>query len=78
MAQLKSETVSIRTSKEVKRLLRLAAEIEHRSVASMLEVLIRAYAKEHGLSERLALHEQFDRFAGSAAQERGDDGQGSS
>lgn len=50
MPRLKDETLSIRTSAEVKQLLRLAAEREHRSVASMLEVLILNYAQAHGLS----------------------------
>lgn len=50
MPRLKDETLSIRTSSEVKQLLKAAAEREHRSVASMLEVLILAYAREHGLT----------------------------
>ncbi|ELJ8607865.1 hypothetical protein GJ26_10590 [Vibrio cholerae] len=54
MARSKEETLSIRTSKEIKMLLRAAAEKEHRSQASMLEVLILDYAKLHGL----ALEEQ--------------------
>lgn len=49
MAGLKDETLSIRTSAEVKALLKQAAEREHRSVASMVEVLILAYAQEHKL-----------------------------
>jgi len=35
MSRLKDETLSIRTSAEIKQLLRLAAERERRSVASM-------------------------------------------
>lgn len=49
MPRQKDETLSIRTSAEVKQLLRLAAEREHRSVASMMEVLILSYAQAHGL-----------------------------
>ena len=45
----KDETLSFRTSKEIKQLLRAAAEKEHRSQASMLEVLILEYAKQHGI-----------------------------
>ena len=45
----KNETLSIRTSEEVKLLLRLAAEREHRSISSMLEVLIREHASKLGL-----------------------------
>ncbi len=49
MKQLKDETLSIRTSADIKQLLKQAAAREHRSVASMVEVLVLAYAQEHGL-----------------------------
>ena len=49
MTQAKDETLSFRTSKEIKQLLRAAAEKEHRSQASMLEVSILEYAKQHGI-----------------------------
>lgn len=49
MARLKDETLSIRTSAEVKELLKLAAKREHRSVASMMEVLVLGYAQQHKL-----------------------------
>lgn len=49
MSRLKKETLSIRTSLEIKQLLRLAAEREHRSVASMIEVLVLAYARKNHL-----------------------------
>lgn len=49
MKHIKDETLSIRTSANIKDLLRTAAEMEHRSIASMMEVLILNYAKEHGL-----------------------------
>jgi uncharacterized protein (DUF1778 family) len=51
MKRLKDETLSIRTSADIKQLLRLAAEREHRSVASMVEVLVLAYAQEHHLGD---------------------------
>ncbi|RMU78459.1 hypothetical protein ALP24_101579 [Pseudomonas syringae pv. aptata] len=47
MSRLKDETLSIRTSAEIKQLLRMAAERERRSVASMIEILVLDYAKEH-------------------------------
>lgn len=50
MKRPKDETVSIRTSADIKLLLRMAAEKEHRSIASMMEVLILDYARTHGLS----------------------------
>lgn len=49
MSRLKDETLSIRTSGEIKQLLKMAAEREHRSVASMMEVLVLKYAEEMGL-----------------------------
>lgn len=49
MSRLKSETLSIRTSAEIKQLLRLAAERERRSVASMVEILVLEYARRHDL-----------------------------
>jgi uncharacterized protein (DUF1778 family) len=50
MPRHKSETLSIRTTAEIKELIRQAAELEHRSVASMLEMLIRSHAEQRGLS----------------------------
>lgn len=49
MKRPKDETLSIRTSADIKQLLRMAAEKEHRSIASMMEVLVLNYAQEHGL-----------------------------
>lgn len=49
MRRPKDETLSIRTSVEIKQLLRLAAEQERRSVASMVEILVLEYARTHDL-----------------------------
>lgn len=49
MARLKAETLSIRTTDEIKQLLRLAAERERRSLASMVEILVLEYARQHTL-----------------------------
>lgn len=49
MKRPKDETLSIRTSRDIKQLLRIAAERERRSIASMIEVLILKYAQEQGL-----------------------------
>lgn len=49
MPHLKDETISIRTSTEIKQLLRLAAERERRSVASMIEILVLEYARTNDL-----------------------------
>lgn len=45
----KDETLSIRISAEIKQLVRQAAEREHRSIASMIEVLVIEHAKKNGL-----------------------------
>jgi len=45
MPRNKNETLTLRTTNEVKELLRLAAAKEHRSMASMIEVLIRDHAR---------------------------------
>jgi hypothetical protein len=47
MSRLKDETITIRTSADIKQLLRTAAENERRSVASMIEILILEYARRH-------------------------------
>lgn len=49
MSRLKVETLSIRTSAEIKQLLRLAADRERRSLASMIEILVLEYARGHDL-----------------------------
>jgi hypothetical protein len=49
MSRLKDETVSIRTSAEIKQLLRVAAKRERRSLASMVEILVLEYARQHDL-----------------------------
>ena len=49
MPRTKNEVLTIRTTAEIKALLRLAAEKERRSAASMIEVLVLDYAANHGL-----------------------------
>lgn len=49
MPRTKSETLTLRTTAQIKDLLRLAAEQEHRSVTSMVEVLVLSHAREIGL-----------------------------
>lgn len=49
MSRLKDETLSIRTSADIKQLLRLAADRERRSVASMIEIMVLEYARSHDL-----------------------------
>lgn len=52
MTRTKNEVLTIRTTAEVKALLKLAAERERRSAASMVEVLVLDYAKAHALTVR--------------------------
>lgn len=52
MSRLKAETLSIRTTDQIKQLLRLAAERERRSVASMVEILVLEYARKHDLQAK--------------------------
>lgn len=54
MARAKSVTLTLRTTPEIKELLRQAAEREHRSIASMVEILIIQYAKVAKLGLRRA------------------------
>lgn len=63
MKHLKGETLSIRTSVEIKQLLRRAAEREHRSAASMIEVLILEYAQLHNLQPAETEHTTTQRNA---------------
>lgn len=50
MARTKDKVLTIRTTSEIRELLRLAAAREHRSAASMIEVLVLDYARMHGLA----------------------------
>lgn len=50
MARTKNEVLTIRTTAEVKALLKLAAERERRSATSMIEVLVLEYAQAQGLA----------------------------
>ena len=54
MPRQKNETLTIRTTAEIKNLLRQAAEREHRSLASMIEVLVRDYSKKAKLQPSAA------------------------
>lgn len=56
MSRLKVETLSIRTTDEIKQLLRLAAARERRSAASMVEILVLEYARKHELQVQSDMH----------------------
>jgi len=53
MSRAKSETLTLRTTPEIKELLKMAAEREHRSIASMIEVLILQNAEANNLVAEL-------------------------
>ena len=50
MATTKTATVTFRIDPGVKKALRTAANREHRSIANMVEVLIRDYCGRNGIS----------------------------
>lgn len=49
MSNPKTTTLSFRIEPGLKEGLRMAAELEHRSIANMIEVLIRDYCGRHGI-----------------------------
>ncbi|AQV92291.2 DUF1778 domain-containing protein [Cupriavidus necator] len=46
----KSDTLNLRVTPELKELIRLAAEREHRTIANFIEVLVRQHCGEHGIA----------------------------
>jgi len=58
MAKTKISTLNLRINPVIKEAVRAAAAIEHRSVANMVEVLIRRHCDQEGI----AIPEQSDRF----------------
>ena len=65
MKRPKDETLSIRTSSDIKQLLRIAADRERRSIASMIEVLILRYAQEQGLQAEAPSEEETNKGKGN-------------
>jgi hypothetical protein len=59
MAKTKISTLNLRINPSIKAAVREAAAREHRSVANMVEVLIRRYCDEAGIT----IPEQLDRSA---------------
>ncbi|MGA4005817.1 DUF1778 domain-containing protein [Ralstonia nicotianae] len=43
----KSDTLNLRVTPELKELIRLAAEREHRTIANFIDVLVRQYCVKH-------------------------------
>lgn len=54
MANRKSTTLTIRIDSALKEGLRIAAEREHRSITTMIEILIRAHCAREGIPNSAA------------------------
>lgn len=50
MASTKTATLTIRVDPNLKEALRTAAQAEHRSVANMIEVMIREHCEKNGIA----------------------------
>ena len=50
MANSKTATLTFRIEPSLKEALRIAAHMEHRSIANMIEVLIRDYCEQRGIA----------------------------
>lgn len=50
MATTKTATLTIRVDPGLKEALRVAAHVEHRSIANMIEVLIHEYCEKNGIA----------------------------
>lgn len=46
----KTHTLNLRVTPELKELIRLAAEREHRTIANFIEVLVRHHCGEHDIA----------------------------
>lgn len=62
MARTKIATLNLRIDPGIKEAVREAADMEHRSVANMVEILIRRYCDEAGI----VIPEQSEMFPGNA------------
>jgi len=54
MANVKTATLTFRINPGLKEALRIAADQEHRSIANMIEVLIRGYCEQRGIAISLS------------------------
>jgi len=50
MAVSKTAVISVRVPPDVKNALGLAAKVERRSLASMVEVMVLGYCRDHGIT----------------------------
>lgn len=72
MAGTKTATLTFRIEPGLKEALRTAAEKEHRSIANMVEVMIREYCGRAGvaIANQAALSEEIRSPAGSGGERR--------
>ena len=61
MAPIKTTTLNLRVDPSIKEAIKVAANKEHRSVANMIEMLIRKHCEQEGIS----IPEQQSMFADS-------------
>ena len=66
MPRIKNEVLTIRTTAEIKALLKLAAERERRSAASLIEVLVLDYCARNSIEIAEADSVSSDRKGGKA------------
>ena len=80
MATTKTATLTFRIDPGLKAALRLAADLEHRSIANMVEVLIRDHCARNGIAiaggDRSASHPDESRGVGPDATEPQDNKNG--
>jgi hypothetical protein len=65
MVAIKTATLNLRIDPSLKEALRTAAIQEHRSIANMVEIMIREHCGENGI----AIHEQRELFAANNGSE---------
>ena len=58
MATTKTTTLTFRIEPGLKEAVRTAAELEHRSIANMIEIMIRDYCGRKGIAIAIAIAEQ--------------------
>ncbi|HZC22631.1 MAG TPA: hypothetical protein VE866_04770 [Candidatus Binatia bacterium] len=71
MAVSKSSTLTLRIEPSLKEALRIAAVAEHRSIANLVEVLIRDHCKEKGISIQDGLNPQANNESRQRASRKG-------
>lgn len=58
MARHKTEAINLRMSPEMKAMLRLAADREHRTLSNMIEHLLIDYCERHAIARSVPIHDK--------------------